>query len=199
MKNILFLLALTLFSCKNAPKTGQTDENTLTIDTLDTSIPNNTENSTTPPPVVLSKTDKPVQNLTVVPKQQVGLITPRMTEKDIIKAYGENNVLRIDRGDVKNLILPNTPNELELSWKKGFDYQKLETAIIRKGYWKTAEGIGIGTTVENLNKINNKPVELYEIEDGIALVRWKGGSVNPNLKVVVDMEKKIVIEMQIDF
>ena len=61
------------------------------------------------------------------------------------------------------------------------------------------KGIGIGTTVDNLSTINGIPIELYEIEDGFALVRWKGGAVNANLKCVVDTYAKKVVEIQIDF
>jgi hypothetical protein len=201
---IRYILLFGLFisiSCKNAPKQEQQADSTVQNETatqLPSDAPDNSDNAPVPPPSV-SKADKPVQNLTVVPMQQVGLITANMSEADIKKVYGEKSVLRVDRGDVQTLLFPATPNELEITWKKGFDFKKLETAIIRKGNWKTAEGIGIGTTVDNLSTINGKPVELYEIEDGFALVRWKGGAVNSNLKCVVDTYAKKVVEMQIDF
>ncbi len=201
IRYIIIIGLFALISCKNAPKQEQQTDSTVQNETA-TQMPmdasNNPDNATVPPPSV-SKANKPVQNLTVVPKQQIGLITANMSEADIKKVYGENSVIRVDRGDVQTLLFPATPNELEISWKKGFDFKKLETAIIRKGNWKTAEGIGIGTTVDNLSTINGIPIELYEIEDGFALVRWKGGAVNANLKCVVDTYAKKVVEIQIDF
>jgi hypothetical protein len=201
-KILLFIVLLSWVACKNAPKSEQNSDTVLQMDTamgMPSSTQNSEDNRPVPPPSVLPKTDKPIQNFTIVPKKQIGLITSNMSEADIKKVYGEVNVSRIDRGDVQTLLYPNTPNELEISWKKGFDFKKLETAIIRKGNWKTTEGIGIGTTIDNLNTINGKSIELYTIEDGFAMVRWKGGAINPNLKVVVDTDAKKVVEMQIDF
>jgi hypothetical protein len=197
-----------LGACKNAPKEQNTTDNTPNTEGYnpetsggrsDTFSGYSTENSDNPQAIVAPKTDKPVQNITVVPQMQVGLITTNMTETDIKKVYGAENVARVDRGDVKTAIFPKTDKELEITWKKGQDFKKLETAIIRKGDWKTAEGIGIGTTVKELNAINGKPVELFQREENYAMVRWKEGKVNPKLKVVVDTDTQKVIEMQIDF
>jgi hypothetical protein len=184
--HLLFLLAILLvFSCKN--KKSNADANTVTQ-------PNVTESVTVTPTV-----DTPASNFTVMPKQQVGNVISSMSEADLKRVYGEKNVARVNRGDVKTVIYPNSDNELEISWKKGQEYKKLEVAIIRKGDWKTAEGIQIGSTVEDLERINGKKIELYTLEDDMAIVRWQGGSVNKNLKVLVNLDTKKVMEMQIDF
>jgi hypothetical protein len=183
---LLFLLAiLIIFSCKNKKSNESTDTVTQ---------PNVTESATVTP-----TEETPASNFTVMPKQQVGNVISSMSEADLKRVYGEKNVARVNRGDVKTVIYPNTDNELEISWKKGQDYKKLEVAIIRKGDWKTAEGIQIGSTVEDLERINGKKIDLYTLEDGIAIVRWQGGSVNKNLKVLVNLDTKKVMEMQIDF
>lgn len=186
MKYILLILSISLFSCKNTPNTEGGKEAV--------KMPIEIEQA-----IVEPKTDTIVQNFTVVPKQQVGLIRADMTEADLKKVYGEKNVGRVERGDVKTVIYPNSANELEISWKKGQAYKKLETAIIRKGDWQTAEGIRIGTTEEELSTINGKKIELYTLEEGVAIVRWKNGSVNPKLKVLVNRDTHKVTEMQIDF
>jgi hypothetical protein len=184
--HLFFLLAILIFfSCKNKKNTE--GGNTVTQ-------PNVTEHSNVTP-----KEEKPASNFTVMPKQQVGNIISSMTEADLKRVYGEKNVARVNRGDVKTVIYPNSDNELEISWKKGQDYKKLEVAIIRKGDWKTAEGIQMGSTVEDLERINGKKIDLYTLEDGMAIVRWQGGSVNKNLKVLVNLDTKKVMEMQIDF
>ncbi len=191
------VVLLSCGACKNAPKEQNTTENSpYTEGGLGSG---QTDSSQAEQAIVTPKTDKPVQNITVVPKLQVGLIVANMTETDIKKVYGDENVVRVDRGDVKTAIFPKTDKELEITWKKGQEFKKLETAIIRKGDWKTAEGIGIGTTVEELNKINGKPIELFQREENYAMVRWKEGHVNPKLKVIVDTDTRKVIEMQIDF
>lgn len=183
---LLFLLALiTFFSCKNN-KNNQ-ESNTVTQ-------PNVTESASVTPTA-----EAPASNFTVMPKQQVGNIISSMSEADLKRVYGEKNVARVNRGDVKTVIYPNSENELEISWKKGQEYKKLEVAIIRKGDWKTAEGIQIGSTIEDLTRINGKKIDLYTLEDGVAIVRWQGGSVNKNLKVLVNLDTKKVMEMQIDF
>jgi hypothetical protein len=184
--HLLFLLAILLiFSCKN--KKSNADANTVTQ-------PNVTDSA-----IVTPTEDKPASNFTVMPNQQVGNVISSMSEADLKRVYGEKNVARVNRGDVKTVIYPNSDNELEISWKKGQEYKKLEVAIIRKGDWKTAEGIQIGSTVEDLERINGKKIDLYTLEDGVAIVRWQGGSVNKNLKVLVNLDTKKVMEMQIDF
>jgi hypothetical protein len=198
-RNYLPILALilTLFmACTEAPKQDNSSENSAYTEGGYTVTIVNTDAT---PQTATPKTDAPVKSLTVVPKQQVGLIRADMTEADIKQAYGEKNVVRVDRGDVKTSVFPNSDKELEITWKKGQDFKKLETAIIRKGDWKTAEGIGIGTTVEELNAINGKPVELFQREENYAMVRWKNGKINPKLKAIVDTDTQKVIEMQIDF
>ena len=195
-KNYLigFFCALAVSACTNAPQQSNSTQNTPNTVQGTEGVYQGDSNA-----IVIPKTDKTVQNVTVVPKQQVGLITSNMTEADIKKTYGEINVVRVNRGDVKTAIFPNSDKELEISWKKGHDYKKLETAIIRKGDWKTADGIGIGTTVEELNKINGKPVELFQREENYAMVRWKDGKIDPKLKAIVDTDTRKVIELQIDF
>jgi hypothetical protein len=174
---LILALILTLFmACTEAPKQPNSSENTAYTEGGYTDT---TSNMDATPQTASPKTDAPVKSITVVPKQQVGLITANMAEADIKQAY--------------------TNKELEITWKKGQEYKKLETAIIRKGDWKTAEGIGIGTTVEELNAINGKPVELFQREENYAMVRWKNGKINPKLKAIVDTDTKKVIEMQIDF
>jgi hypothetical protein len=188
LTKVCLLFSLTifiLFSCKN--KKNADIKNTATQ-------PNVTEYSN-----VTTKEDTPASNFTVMSKQQVGNVISSMSEADLKRVYGEKNVARVNRGDVKTVIYPNSDNELEISWKKGQEYKKLEVAIIRKGDWKTAEGIQIGSTVEDLERINGKKIELYTLEDDMAIVRWQGGSVNKNLKVLVNLDTKKVMEMQIDF
>lgn len=182
---LFYFLCFFIFSCKS--KNNNADANTVTQ-------PNVTESATVTP-----TSETPASNFTVMPKQQVGNIISSMSEVDLKRVYGEKNVARVNRGDVKTVLYPNSENELEISWKKGQDYKKLEVAIIRKGDWKTAEGIQIGSTVEDLERINGKKIDLYTLEDGIAIVRWQGGSVNKNLKVLVNLDTKKVMEMQIDF
>ncbi len=194
---ILALMISLLAACTEAPKQSNTAENT--PNTEGGAYTDTTSNTSETPQTATPKTDAPVKSITVVPMQQVGLITANMTEAEIKQAYGETNVVRVNRGDVKTAIFPNTNKELEITWKKGQDFKKLETAIIRKGDWKTAEGIGIGTTVEELNAINGKPVELFQREENYAMVRWKNGKINSKLKAVVDTDTRKVIEMQIDF
>ncbi|NJN34855.1 MAG: hypothetical protein HC817_11970 [Saprospiraceae bacterium] len=83
--------------------------------------------------------------------------------------------------------------------KKNYDFTKLETAIIHGGGWKSPEGIAVGLTIDDLNRINGKPIDLFIMENGIAAVRWQEGTVNQNLKVLVDTDTRKVIEIQVDF
>ena len=159
--------------------------------TVDSTM-NSTIDSTTK---VEAITTRPIQNFTVVPLQQVGSITGSMSETDLKQLLGDSNVVRINRGSVQTVIFPKSPNELEIVWKKGQKFKKIGTIIIRKGNWRTSEGIGIGTTKKELEAINGKEITLYPLDEEEFRVIWNGGKVHPKLAVTYSTTTNNVTEM----
>jgi hypothetical protein len=144
-------------------------------------------------------TDRPVQNFTVVPLQQVGSITAAMSESDLKQLYGDSNVVRVNRGVVQTVVFPNSPNELEIAWKKDAKFKKISNIIIRKGPWRTPEGVGLGATKKELEAINGKPVTLFPLGEDDFRVVWNGGKVAPKLAVTYSKTDDRVFEMLILF
>ncbi len=178
---ILFSL-MAFFSCQNTEGGHSTTKNAV--------------DSTTK---VQAITDRPVQNFTVVPFQQVGNITAGMTETDLKQLLGDSNVVRINRGVVQTVVFPNSPNELEIAWKKGEKFKKIGNIIIRKGNWRTPEGIGIGTTKKELEALNGKAVTLFPLGEEEFRVVWNGGKVYEKLAVSYSSATDRVFEMLILF
>jgi hypothetical protein len=188
------VLALSFFTaCQNDPQSNrQTTAQNGVGETNQSDTP-------IPPPVVKPIADKPVWNFTVVPKQQAGDIIPTTTEEDLKKLYGEANVQRVNRGVVQTLVFPNTENEMEIAWRKGQVYKKIESVIIRKGKWQTPEGIRIGSSQKDLDIANGKPIQLAPISDEEMRPLWQGGKVHPQLVLGYDPNAGRVFMMQINF
>ena len=192
---IICLFSLIIFSnCKNTEGSSSASKNT--VDSTINSTSNSTIDSTTK---VEAITARPIQNFTVVPLQQVGNITAAMSETDLKKLLGDSNVVRINRGSVQTVVFPKSPNELEIAWKKGEKFKKIGTIIIRKGNWRTPEGIGIGTTKKELAAINGKDITLFPLDEEEFRVIWNDGKVNPKLAITYSTVTNSVSEMIILF
>jgi hypothetical protein len=182
------LSAITFYNCKNTPNRGGANSATQNVVTTDST-------TTQVNPI----TTRPVQNFTVVPYQQVGTITAGMTETGLKQLYGDSNVVRVNRGMVQTVVFPNSPNELEIAWKKDAKFKKINYIIIHKGNWRTPEGIGIGATKKVLETINGKGVTLFPLGEDDFRVVWDGGKVHPKLAVTYSSATDRVFEMMILF
>lgn len=130
-----------------------------------------------------------------IPNKQVGLIKEDADEESIIEAYGKENVIRqevgIGEGEMvaATIVFPDSPDELIVEWQDGFEYKKLSRIRIeQKGAkWETEEGIKIGTTLDELVKINGKDFNFYGFDwdyGGVAN-EWEDGKINSQLTVVL--------------
>ena len=161
------------------------------------------ESETKPPPATNPSgtgtvTEKPKEapNWTCVPGKQVGLITPTSTEGDIIFSYGKENVVRGEMGlgegfmEEGTILFPNTDNELFVLWKEGQKFKQIQSIkIMKEGtQWKTSEGITVGTSLEDLVKINGKDFKFAGFEWDFAgvVLDWDGGSIDKNLKMYLE-------------
>lgn len=157
----------------------------------------NTESTTAEPSQTKAEVKevagKALANWTCVPKTQVGPITPNFTEADLISTFGEKNVIRNENmgenesGETytTSIVYPNTRNKLIVKWMKGQDFKKIESIRIEGDScdWRTAEGITIGTTLDELVRINGKDFKFSGFEwdySGITN-QWEGGKINKEM------------------
>jgi hypothetical protein len=198
IKKIPLLLLILLIACTNQPKSAQNISTTDKIGTEGVNIID-TSATTTSQSVVTPIVGKVVRNYTVVPKQQFGDITPATTEADLKRIYGDSNVVRTNRGLVQTVIFPKSGSEIEIAWKHGQTYKKIESIIVRQGKFQTPEGIHIGSTLKDLEAANGKPVKLAPVNDEEMRPIWQGGKVNPQLVLSYDQYADRVFGIQINF
>ncbi len=123
---------------------------------------------------------------TIIPNVKFGAITARTSEADLKKIYGKNNVKDTEVGLGEGETLPGTvvfPNDekrkIEIVWK---DKQRKKSPDFiqfygEKSLWKINNGVGLGTRLKELERLNGKPFELagFEWDYSGTVLSWKGG------------------------
>ncbi|MGM0933758.1 MAG: hypothetical protein ACQEWD_09975 [Bacteroidota bacterium] len=116
----------------------------------------------------------------------------KYSSEDLKREYPDANVREdvgmFEEGTVERaytILFPDTPNELHVTWK---DKSRTEIHDIRfdvDGQWKSDEGIQIGTTYEELNRLNGKDISFYGFGwDYSGAVMWNDGKLeNSGLRV----------------
>ena len=102
---------------------------------------------------------------TIEPGVRVGQIRKDTSEQALIKVYGQGNVRRtkIDVGEGTfedgTLLFPDEPAKtLTILWKtETRTAPKTVEISSEKTVWKTKNGITIGTTLKEIEKVNQKP------------------------------------------
>ncbi len=173
MKNLSFLL---LLLCFIACKFNSEDKKYNTPKAIDAS--------------------KNIVNWTCVPGEKVGLINKNFTEAAIIKAYGKENVSRqeisMGEGEVvtSTVLFPKTANEIFISWQLDKPFQVISEVLIENenSPWTTNQGVGIGTTLTELVKINGKDFQFagFEWDYSGYTNDWQDGNISKNLAVFLE-------------
>jgi uncharacterized protein YpmB len=126
-----------------------------------------------------------------------------MSLDQIRKAYSnanyKNGVDLFEEGTVKRpytILYPDTPDQLLITWQNE-DRKKVYSVKYSEGEkWNSRTGVKIGTTLEELNKINGKPVKIYGFGwDYSGAVDWNGGKLeNTELGVFLKTDEEIPTE-----
>ena len=131
----------------------------------------------------------------------MGPILGTYTEADIIGAVGNANVKRaeLDIGEGETtpgtIVFAGTEKELEIFWDDNKTYQKIHAVQIsqKRAPWKTKEGIHVGTSLEDLVRINGKSFTFlgFDWDYGGSHSSWKNGAIPDSLRVNFDPKGNI--------
>lgn len=160
---------------------------------------NNANTDSTEKPVASKPTT--TDNWLIIPGKQVGRIQADFNGADIYKMFGEDNVLETEiglgEGETKKglIVFPKTKEELQVLFEGNEKLDKIESIKINgaKGSkWKTDTEVQIGTTLEELVKLNGKDFKFYGFEWDYAgkLASWDGGKLSKNLSIFLEPTKE---------
>lgn len=122
----------------------------------------------------------------IVPGVKVGAITSRTSEADLRRIYGTKNVrsgeVGLGEGETVpgTILFPNDPRRrLEIAWKntrakKNPDFVQFAG---EKSLWQIAPGIGLGTSLKTLERINGRGFKMlgFQWDYSGTVVSWNGG------------------------
>lgn len=148
----------------------------------------------------------------IIPNESVGLITSSTTKSALNKLYDKENIretviFSYEGNDIKGteVIFDNTADNITIEWNDG----NLTPKIIRienlNSNWKTKEGVGIGSTIKEVEKANGKPFTIYgyEIDAYLAgtVKNWNSGNLqglNLQFKITKEIPVEVYMEMMGD-
>jgi hypothetical protein len=119
--------------------------------------------------------------------KSVGKVTAAATYEDLVQIFGATN-LRTDtvsvaegtEEDIATYVKAETAEEIIVFWNDDAVKKKINRIqIIAEGSpYKTAEGVKIGTTLAELEKLNGKPFDFYGFgwDYGGIVSDWKKGN-----------------------
>jgi hypothetical protein len=151
--------------------------------------------SPTPTPPAPDSTD-----WLIVPGARVGAITAKSTLADVARVYGEANVRlkRVHSGDsdggvVALVVFPDDSlRRLEIAFGDTVNlrYPKVVTLRGSQSVWHTVGGVTLGTTVDELQKLNAKPFEFngFGWDYGGQVVNWHGGTMSRDSAIVIRLD-----------
>lgn len=130
----------------------------------------------------------------IVPGSRVGTITSKCTIADVARAYGETNVRLKREGGVIALVLfpDDSTRRIEVAFADTVNLRYPKSVTIRgsESVWHTAEGVTLGTTVDQLQKLNAKPFEFngFGWDYGGQVVNWHGGAMARDSSIAIRLD-----------
>ena len=108
----------------------------------------------------------------------------------------ENGNDMMEEGTVERpytILYPGTKDEILITWKDNAKTSVFDINYSENGKWSSATGIKIGTTYDELSKINGKEVKFYGFGwDYSGAVDWNGGKLeDSNIRVFLNPEGRI--------
>lgn len=140
----------------------------------------------------------------VVPGERVGMITGSTSEEALRELLDDQQVVRseIEVGEgfcyPGTVLFPDSPDRVEVTWQ---DEGRLLPAIVRidvpGAAWRTQEGIGIGSSLGELEAANGGPFRFlgFGWDYGGRVSNWLGGEMAPP---EVDGRPALVVVLEAD-
>lgn len=90
------------------------------------------------------------------------------------------------------ILYPDTPNEIQITWTDAGRTKINDIRFTTDGNWESTTGIKIGTTYDELNNLNEKPISFYGFGwDYSGAVMWNDGKMeDSNLRVFLAPEEE---------
>lgn len=127
---------------------------------------NSSKNATTSSPKELF-----VEDLLVMNSEEIQNLFPSESITEDVGLLPEGNEKR-----AFTVIFPNTPDEINITWKEMNRNQIDDIRLNTNGKWKSRTGIQIGTTYDELTNMNKKPISFYGFGwDYSGAVQWNEG------------------------
>lgn len=152
VEGVMIALLLLLVGCASAPTSPVETESPATAPAPAESSPVAQVPATTASPKAAAESDT-----TVVPGERVGVVTPGTTREELTALFGANNLsdqtIDVGEGETENGTVVNkgTDGAFTIVWTN--DTRTAIAAITSLGSaWKTPEGIGVGTTFDQLKE-----------------------------------------------
>jgi hypothetical protein len=128
-------------------------------------------------------------DLTIVPGQRAGVVKARTSESELQRMFGAAQVQRekieVGEGFVCDgaVLFPKDPlRTANIIWKdvskRAFPFSvEVNTLHYPTSRWRTEEGIRLGTTLKELEKLNGKPFKLagFGWDYSGTVLSWEGG------------------------
>lgn len=165
----VFILLFTLWSCQGESVVNEEETETPVMETR------------TPIKVGVGPEDR-----TYVPGVRLGMVTASTTPDQLVEHYGAENVRKdsipLGKGYFVNgyTLFPDQPGEVALVYPDPErNVKDLQVTIdLQDTVWKSAQnGIGIGTTLEELERYNGRPLTFYgfDWDYGGVVTDWQDG------------------------
>lgn len=141
----------------------------------------------TRPPIEKSGPDFLIENLVGLNSEEIKQKYPTAVVKEEVGMFEEGTVER-----PYTIIFPDTPDEIHITWKDNARTTINDIRFTERGKWRSAGGIEIGTTYEELNQINGKKIDFYGFGwDYSGAVVWNEGKLeDSNLRVFLAPEEE---------
>lgn len=136
----------------------------------------------------------------IIPGERVGPILAEDSEQSIINRIGGQNVERgeysIGEGEMITVtyVYPGTEKELILLWLEE-DFTNLHSIILAKANspWKTADGLQIGSSLKEVEKINGKAFQMsgFQWDYAGTTTTWQNGNLSGKIQIVFDEPSRV--------
>jgi len=138
------------------------------------------------------------KNWTIKPCKAFGPVGATTSHADFIRIFGKENVLETIINEAEGetyqatkLFPKDAEKTLEVLWQD--EAKKTPSGFIvsgQKSLWKTEQGIGLGTTLKELEKLNGGSFEIsgFDWDLGGAVLSWSSGALGKALPKIFRLQ-----------